>query len=73
MTKNKHLEITIIIDAYIDPKYNIEETQVTEIMNTGDLQSDWNLNYWHFGVVKQKKKEGSTTPLSKLNATSLKL
>ena len=52
MTKNKHLEITIIIDAYIDPKYNIEETQVTEIMNTGDLQSDWNLNYWYFGVVK---------------------
>ena len=55
MTKNKHLEITIIIDAYIDPKYNIEETQVTEIMNTGVLQSDWNLNYWHFGAVKQKK------------------
>ena len=40
MSKNKHLEITIIIDAYIDPKYNIEETQVTEIMNTGVLQSD---------------------------------
>lgn len=56
MTKNKHLEITIIIDAYIDPKYNIEETQVTEIMNTGELESDWNLNYWNFGVVKQKRK-----------------
>ena len=73
MTKNKHLEITIIIDAYIDPKYNIEETQVTEIMNTGVLQSDWNLNYWHFGVVKQKKKERSLTSLSKFKATSLKL
>ena len=73
MTKNKHLEITIIIDDYIDPKYNIEETQVTEIMNTGVLQSDWNLNYWHFGVVKQKKKERSTTSLSKFKATSLKL
>lgn len=62
MTKNKHLEITIIIDAYIDPKYNIEETQATEIMNTGDLQSDWNLNYWHFGVVKQKKRKRDQRP-----------
>ena len=63
MTKNKHIKITIIIDAYIDPKYNIEETQVTEIMNTGVLQSDWNLNYWHFGVEK-KKKEREVNDLS---------
>lgn len=73
MTKNKHIKITIIIDAYIDPKYNIEETQVTEIMNTGDLQSDWNLNYWHFGVVKQKKEREINDLPSKINATFLKL
>ena len=56
MTKNKHIKITIIIDAYIDPKYNIEETQVTEIMNTGVLQSDFNFNAWNYGVVYCKKK-----------------
>lgn len=73
MTKNKHIKITIIIDAYFDPDRGIERTQVTEIWNTGEFKSDYNLDNWYFGVVKQKKKERSTIPLSKLNATSLKL
>ena len=44
------------IDAYFDPNHNIEEIQVTEIMNTGVLQSDWNFDAWDFGVVYCRKR-----------------
>ena len=44
------------IDAYFENIDIIQDIQVTEIMNTGVLQSDYNVDAWHFGVVYCKKK-----------------
>ena len=44
------------IDAYIDiikdGGPDIDPQQVTELWDTGNLQSDYNLDCWKFGVVE---------------------
>ena len=44
------------IDAYFENIDIIQDIQVTEIMNTGVLQSDYNVDAWNYGVVYCKKK-----------------
>ena len=44
------------IDAYFENIDIIQDIQVTEIMNTGVLQSDYNIDAWDYGVVYCKKK-----------------
>ena len=48
--------VNIVLVSYIDAYFEnidiIQDIQVTEIMNTGDLQSDYNYDLlWYFGVV----------------------
>ena len=39
------------LDAYFENKDIRESNQVTEMMNTSLLQSDYNLDGWNYGVV----------------------
>ena len=53
--------VNIVLVSYIDDAYFenidiIQDIQVTEIMNTGVLQSDYNFDAWNYGVVYCKKK-----------------
>ena len=45
-----------IIDAYFENIDIIQDSQVTEIMNTGVLQSDYNFDAWDYGVVYCRKR-----------------
>ena len=45
-----------IIDAYFENIDIIQDIQVTEIMNTGVLQSDYNFDAWDYGVVYCRKR-----------------
>ena len=46
-----NIVLALYIDAYFENIDIIQDIQVTEIMNTGVLQSDYNLDYWNLGVV----------------------
>lgn len=48
-----NIVLVLYIDAYFENIDIIQDIQVTEIMNTGVLQSDYNFDAWDYGVVKQ--------------------